>query len=196
EARIGGFDIVSKILPYESFNLTIQVFLAEDFGLEQNITISITDVYLYISYTETFADIFSEPWVSTALLIAVSAATVCLGGYLIAYQRILKYPRPVRKVRKFKRTLNKSSAPDTPIMPREIAFKKSYNKELSGTSKSLRLKAGGTKVTKVIEKFKKKPELAVETKIDSDQLINTSLEKKSELDKIVDNSLDGNTKPN
>jgi len=46
EARIGGFDIVSKILPYESFNLTIQVFLAEDFGLEQDITISITDVYL------------------------------------------------------------------------------------------------------------------------------------------------------
>ncbi len=195
EARIGGFDIVSKILPYESFNLTIQVFLAEDFGLEQDITVSITDVYLYISYKETFADIFSEPWVSTALLIAVSAATVCLGGYLIAYQRILKYPRPVRKVRKFKRTLYKSSAPDVPIMPREIAFKKSYNKELSGTSKSLRLKAGGTKVTKVIEKFKEKPELAVETKIDSDQLINTSLEKKSELDKIVDKSLDENTKP-
>jgi len=193
EARIGGFDIVSKILPYESFNLTIQVFLAEDFGLEQDITISITDVYLYISYTETFADIFSEPWVSTALLIAVSAATICLGGYLIAYQRILKYPRPVRKVRKFKKTLNKSSAPDTPIMPREIAFKKSYNKELSGTAKSLRLKAGGPRVTKVIEKFKKKPELAVETKIDSDQLITTSLEKKSELDKIVDKSLDKNT---
>ncbi|GAH33261.1 unnamed protein product, partial [marine sediment metagenome] len=49
-------------------------------------------------------------------------------------------------------------------------FKKSYNKELSGTSKSLRLKSGGTKVTKVIEKFKEKPEPAVETKIDSDQL--------------------------
>jgi len=133
--------------------------------------------------------------VSTALLIAVSTATVCLGGYLIAYQRIFKYPRPVRKVRKFKRTLNKSSAPDVPIMPREIAFKKSYNKELSGTSKSLRLKTGGPKITKVIEKFKKKPELAVETKIDSDQLIKTSLEKKSELDKIVDKSLDENTKP-
>ena len=196
EARIGGYDIVSKILPYESFNLTIQVFLAEDFGLEQDITISITNVTLYISYTETFPDppsIISEPWFFSALLAIVSVATVCLGGYFIAYQRVLKYPKPVRKVRKFKRTLNKSSAPDVHIMPREVAFKKSYNKELSGTSKALRLKAGTPRATKVVEKFKKKPEPAVETKIDSDQLIKTSLEKKSELDKIVDKSVDKNT---
>lgn len=191
EARIGGFDIVSKILPYESFNLSIQVFLAEDFGLEEDITISITDVYLYISYTETFPDppsIVSEPWFFAALLAIVSAATVFLGGYFIAYQRVLKYPKPVRKVRKFKRTLNKSSAPDVLIMPRDIAFKKSYNRELSGTSKALRLKTGTPRVTKVVEKFKKKPESTAETKIDSDQLIKTSLEKKSELDKIVDKS--------
>ncbi|TKJ19368.1 MAG: hypothetical protein CEE43_15775, partial [Promethearchaeota archaeon Loki_b32] len=139
EANTDGYDISSKILPYENFTLTIQVYIADEFGLAEDITISITDVNLYISYTETFPDppsIISEPWFFSALLAIVSVATVCLGGYFIAYQRVLKYPRPVRKVRKFKRTLNKSSAPDVPIMPREIAFKKSYNKELSGTSKS------------------------------------------------------------
>ncbi|MHA2037332.1 MAG: hypothetical protein ACW98X_12915 [Promethearchaeota archaeon] len=190
EARIDGFDILSKVLPYEEFNLTIQVFLAEDFGLEQDITISITDVFLYISYTETFADIFSEPWVSTALLTLVSAAAIALGGYFIAYQRILKYPRPVRKVRKFKRTLNKSSVPDVVIVSRDIAFKRSYNRELGSASKSLRLKASGPRVSKVVDKFRKKTEPVAETKVDSSELINTSLEKKSELDKIVDKSLD------
>ena len=50
------------------------MFLAEDFGLNHKFTISITDVYLYISYTQTFADILSEPWIFTALLIIVSAA--------------------------------------------------------------------------------------------------------------------------
>ena len=194
EARIGGYDIVSKILPYEEFTLSIQVYLAEDFGLDHNIIISLTEVYLNISWTESWTDPppppNPEPWIFAALLAIVSVATVCLGSYFIAYQRVLKYPRAVRKVRKFKKTLNKSSAPNVLIMPRDIAFKKSYNKELRGTSRSLRLKAGRPVVTKVKEMLRKKPGSAVETKIDSSQLINTSLEKKSELDKIVDKSLD------
>ena len=198
EAQIGGFDIVSKILPYEEFTLSIQVYLAEDFGLDHNITISVTDVYLSISYTESWADLpitsDPEPWINAVLLVLVSLATVVLGGYFIAYQRFLKYPKPVRKVRKFKRTLNKSSSPDVPIISREKAFKKSYNKELRGASKSLRLKTSGAKVTKGIVRVKK-PEPALGSKIDSSQLIDTSLAKKSELDKIVDKTLDDKTKP-
>ena len=57
EAKLGGFNITSKIIPYENFTLSIQLYLADNFGLESNITISITDVYLYISYTEGFPDI-------------------------------------------------------------------------------------------------------------------------------------------
>ncbi|MEJ2294148.1 MAG: hypothetical protein P8Y23_05210, partial [Candidatus Lokiarchaeota archaeon] len=49
EARSGGFDLTSEILPYENFTLEIQVYLAEDFGLEQNYTISIDNVYLRIT---------------------------------------------------------------------------------------------------------------------------------------------------
>ena len=57
EAKLGGFNITSKILPYENFTLSIQLYLAKNFGLGSNITISITDVYLYVSYTEFFPDI-------------------------------------------------------------------------------------------------------------------------------------------
>ena len=60
EARSGGYNIEEILLPYENFTLSIQVFLAEDFELDNDITISITDVYLYVSYTETFPDPVSE----------------------------------------------------------------------------------------------------------------------------------------
>ena len=178
------------VLPYEEFSLSIQVYLAEDFGLDHNITISITDVYLYISYTQTFPDIFSEPWVSTALLVLVSAAAVCLGGYFVAYQRVLKYPRAVRKVRKYKRTLDKSVTPETPIMPRDIAFKKSYNRELGESSKDFRLKAGESKISQVMGKLKikKQPSESSKPILESEELISKTLEKKEELDKLVDKS--------
>ncbi|UCD02064.1 MAG: hypothetical protein JSV23_03315 [Promethearchaeota archaeon] len=191
EFEVAQYNITSKLLPYENFTLSIQVYLAEDFELDHNITISITDVYLNISYTETFPDSpvpIPEPWVFFALLIAVSTAAVCLGGYFIAYQRILKYPRPVRKVRKFKRTLNKSSAPDVAIMPRDVAFKKSYNRELGASSKLLRLKHKESKEVEVGEKgeLTKLTDESLGKKLNSDKLINQSLEKKGELDKLVD----------
>ena len=189
DAQIGGFDIVSKILPYEEFTLSIQLYLAEDFGLDHNITISITDVYLSISYTESWIDppepSKPEPWIFAALLALVSVATVCLAGYLIAYQKILKYPRPVRKVRKFKRTLNKRRTPDVVIVSREKSFKNIYKKELSDTSKFVKLKHSESKVIGKGESVKQ-PKTSLEIKINSDQLIKTSLDKKSELDKLVD----------
>jgi len=156
EAEPDGYDIVSKILPYENFTLTIQVFLAENFGLDQNITVSITDVYLYISYTETFLDIISEPWFFTGLFIIASIAAVTITAYLIAYQTYLKYPIPVRKVRKYRKTLSREKDPSVNIINRQNAFSKNYQKETSKTSKLFR----GTPVNGKIlrEKMIKKPE--------------------------------------
>jgi len=54
EAKVGGFDITSLII--EDVNLSIQVFLADEFGLNRSITISIDEVYLDISYTIIFPD--------------------------------------------------------------------------------------------------------------------------------------------
>ena len=138
EAKSDGYDITSKILPYENFTLSIQVFLAEDFGLENNITISITDVYLYISYTETFPDIFSEPWIFTGLFIIAVFAATALGGYLIAYQTYLKYPVPVRKVRKYRKTLSSGKTPRVGIVSQKTSFSKYYHQELKKTDKLLK----------------------------------------------------------
>ena len=195
DARIGGFDIVSKILPYEEFTLSIQVYLAEDFGLDHNITISVTDVYLSISWTESWTDPTPpqpdpEPWIFATLLGLVSVATVFLGGYFIAYQRVLKYPRAIRKVRKYKRTLDSSAAPEVLIIPQDVAFKKSYNRELGEISRAFRLKAGEPRVTRVMERLKIKKQLSESSTFmgESEELISKSLEKKEELDKLLDKS--------
>ena len=136
EAKTDGYDIVSKILPYENFTLTIEVFLAENFGLGQNITISITDVYLYVSWTETFSDIIPEPWLFLGLFIIAVIAVIVITGYLIAYQTYLKYPIPVRKVRKYGKTLNDSVNPKVPILPRDKAFKMKHGNNLKKQKKS------------------------------------------------------------
>ncbi|GAH07745.1 unnamed protein product [marine sediment metagenome] len=68
---------------------------------------------------------------------------------------MLKYPRPVRKVRKFKRTLKRKSPPSSEIKNREKAFKKSYKTELKSTSNYLRGKP--TKESSIEKGIKKSP---------------------------------------
>ncbi len=138
EARSGGFDITEIMLPYENFTLSIQVFLAEDFALDSDITISITDVYLYISYTETFTDPIPENLLFAGLfIISVIGATV-LAAYLIAYQTYLKYPVPVRKVRKFRKTLSSDRTPGVGIVSQKTSFGKNYHSALKKTDKFLK----------------------------------------------------------
>ncbi|NVM44888.1 MAG: hypothetical protein HWN79_08220, partial [Candidatus Lokiarchaeota archaeon] len=138
EARPGGYDIEEILLPYENFTLSIQVFLAEDFELDNDITVSIKNVYLYVSYTETFPDPISENWLFVGLfIIAVMGATV-LAAYLIAYQTYLKYPVPVRKVRKYRKTLSSEKTPGVGIVSQKASFSKDYKTELKKTDKFLK----------------------------------------------------------
>ena len=139
-AKITGFDVTDLILPYENVNVSIQVIIGDEFGLNRLIIISIDDVFLEISYIETFSDPIpvSEPLIFRILLIIASIAALCLGGYLVLYQKVLKYPRSVRKVKKFKRTLRRKSTPSTQIINRKKAFSQSYKSEMNRLSKHLR----------------------------------------------------------
>jgi len=137
EFKEPGFDITEIMLPYENFTLSIQVFLAEDFALENNITISITDVYLDISWTETFDDPTESFLFVGLFILSVIGATV-LAAYLIAYQTYLKYPVPVRKVRKYRKTLSSNKTPGVGIVSQKTSFSKNYHTELKKTNKFLK----------------------------------------------------------
>lgn len=57
DAKVGGFDVSSLILINTNITLSIQVFIANTFALDHNITISIDDVFLTLNYTKTVPDI-------------------------------------------------------------------------------------------------------------------------------------------
>ena len=59
-AKTGGFDVTNLIYTEVNITLSLQVFIADTFGLSSNITFSIDNVYLNITYIETFADYGTE----------------------------------------------------------------------------------------------------------------------------------------
>ncbi len=56
EAKAGGFDVTSLISTDVNITVSIEVFLKDTFELDQVYNISIDDVYLNITYIETFPD--------------------------------------------------------------------------------------------------------------------------------------------
>jgi len=56
DAKTGGFDVTSLISTGDNITVSIEVFLKDTFELGQVYSISIDDVYLNISYIETFPD--------------------------------------------------------------------------------------------------------------------------------------------
>jgi len=56
DAKVGGFDVTSLISTGVNITTSIEVFLKDTFELGQAISISIRNVYLNISYIETFQD--------------------------------------------------------------------------------------------------------------------------------------------
>jgi len=156
EAKSGGFNLIDITFPYEILNINLQLFLADEFGLANIYTFSIDDVYLEISYTETIIPPGGnpEPLIFRILLAVAIIAGVCIGGYFIAYYKVLRYPKAVRKVRKYRSTLNSPQNPSTEITSRKGSFKDTYGKELNKTTKHLKgqpteTKAKFEKISKV-----------------------------------------------
>jgi hypothetical protein len=107
EAKIGGFDVSNLIT--EDVNLSLQVYLADDFILDNNITISIDDVSLNISYVILEPDQLPQKGEDLTWLVYTLAAVI--GGIVIIfgmYQAHFKYPPIVRKIRKLKKKVKKA----------------------------------------------------------------------------------------
>jgi len=131
-----GFDVTDLIPNDKGINVSIQTYIADDFLLSDNITLSIDNVLLRITY-DVFIPV-EESYLFQMLFAIAALAAAVLTTYIIYYQKILKYPKPVRKVRKYRSSLNKESPPNKPILERERAFKNEYQVELKKTSKFLR----------------------------------------------------------
>lgn len=136
EARVDGFDVTNLIPNDEEINVSIQVYIADEFILDKDIMVSIDNVILWISYDEIIP---SEPDFSfQTFFILASIGAVALATYIILYQRIFKYPVQVRKVRKFRKALHNRKQPSIQISTRESSFADIYKEEMRKTSKYLK----------------------------------------------------------
>jgi hypothetical protein len=138
EAKEAGFNVTNLILKDVNITLSIQLFLGDTFPLDQNYRISITDIFLRIVYYEFIPETEQEPWVFTGLFIIAAIAAAVLTGSLIGYIKIWRFPIPIRKLRKYKKTLPDEEGPNVEVMPADIAFKKQYHQEVEKSSKFLK----------------------------------------------------------
>jgi len=106
EAKIGGFDI--KNLITDDVNLSLQVYIADNFALNKSREISIDDVSLMLSYIIIEPDdpiTEGEEWIWMVYLLV--GALIGLVGIFSLYQTHFKYPPMIRKVRKIKKKIKK-----------------------------------------------------------------------------------------
>jgi len=99
-----------------------------------------SDIYNFERYEIIIAAVRLE---GNALLFQILTivgiiSAIMIGGYLYAYQKVLKFPKTVRKVRKYRKRLRRKSPPKIPIKERKKAFRSAYQKELSESSKFLK----------------------------------------------------------
>lgn len=105
QAKIGGFEVSNLIT--DDVNVSLELNLADEFRLADNITISIDNVSLIVSYTifepNPVVDRVDYSWLIYTLSIGVA---VLIGGFTL-YQTYFKYPPLVRKVRKIRKKVRK-----------------------------------------------------------------------------------------
>jgi hypothetical protein len=101
DVKIGGLDVTDFININNDVNLSIQLFLADNFNLDKIIEISIDDIFLYITIVQV-----GDNW--TPVIIGLGAGIIILTTALGLYFKIFQFPPMVRKIRKLKKKVRKS----------------------------------------------------------------------------------------
>ncbi len=110
-----GLNVLALIT--EEVNFSIQIYMRDEFGLNETITISIDNVSLIISYDFLTIEVI-PPWGQTfGWLVAVLAiGLAAVGSYFIAYQMYLKYPKFVRLLRSLRKRVKKGRSLKNPVI--------------------------------------------------------------------------------
>ncbi|MFX1419386.1 MAG: hypothetical protein ACFE9N_10740 [Promethearchaeota archaeon] len=101
EAKSGGFDVLSFLEKNVNISITIEISIKDYFQLDEQYTISIDDVYLYIEIREIVGDF-------SFLIYILIGSIAGLSITFTLYEKHFKYPPMVRKVRKLKRKIRKN----------------------------------------------------------------------------------------
>jgi len=103
QAIFEGIDFTSYFFENVNISVSFQLFIANTFGLNRTITISIDDVFLYITYTHIKPEANLSP-----LVIGLTVGIIGLVTAFSLYQFHFKYPPLIRKIRKLRKKVRKS----------------------------------------------------------------------------------------
>jgi hypothetical protein len=127
DAKTGGFDVTSLILKDVNITVGIRIFIANTFSWKDNITISIDDVHLIITYIKLEPGFDALP-----LIIGLSIGMLILIIGYTSYQTHFKYPPMVRKMRKIRKKINKGKKiKPTGILDRKILVAKNLQDKIT-----------------------------------------------------------------
>ncbi|MBY8985431.1 MAG: hypothetical protein KGD65_10205, partial [Candidatus Lokiarchaeota archaeon] len=161
--------------PEGTYSIIISAFVGDNYFVE--------DYEIIVAATS----LVEEENIIFPILFAISIILISsLAIYLYAYQTYLKFPKQVRKVRKYRKTLRRKDAPSITIIGRESALKSRYNENLGKDTSDLKLKRSPG-IAKPIEQ-KITPDKPLEQKMEPDQLTEKVIAKKEELDDLVKDS--------
>ncbi|NVM05091.1 MAG: hypothetical protein HWN67_22410 [Candidatus Helarchaeota archaeon] len=139
DAKLIGFDVTNLIIKNDNIRVSLEVYLADNFPLEENITISIDNVSLYISRTIfippdyspllLFWPIERTNWMIFFMILMIIVLSLLLG----AYQTYYRYPPTVRTLRKLRKNVKKNNlAKPVPVNTREKIIQKHLKTKLKG----------------------------------------------------------------
>ncbi len=155
----GEYEAKLKNIPKGTYTITITV-------------VESSNTYNFEEYEITLKALRTEEETLLWQLLLVIAIIVgaALASYIVYYQKVLKYPKPVRKVRKYRKTLKRRKPPykGKNIIEREKAFKDLYKKRITQISSSF------------------KEQKIVETKVSEDKISKKKIKATSE-NKITKN---------
>jgi len=122
----GVYIVTLSNLQEGTFQITLTVYAGDDYDFERffvtlNVIRPPEDVLLF-----------------QILTIAGIAAAIGISAYLIAYQRVLKYPKQVRKIRKYRSKLKKSKSLGIETLSREKIIEEEYAEKIRPLEKQLK----------------------------------------------------------
>ncbi len=120
----GIYEVILANLPVGTHTITISVYAGDDYDFKRfELTLNV------IRHPENV--------ILFQILTVLSVITALgVGGYLVAYQKVFKYPKTVRKIHKFKKSIKKGKKqPNVEIRSRKELIKKLYEESLGPLSK-------------------------------------------------------------
>ncbi|MHA1729060.1 MAG: hypothetical protein ACTSWY_10050 [Promethearchaeota archaeon] len=138
-----GFDVTELIQKEKNITLSLKLYLADNFELSDNISISIDNVYLTTTYTVTVTTALEPLFDWSPVIVALITTIIAIFVILGLYHSHFKFPPMIRDIRRTKRRIKRGKgAPPVKTQSREDITRDIWNKLISNS------KVKGTKITK------------------------------------------------